>query len=142
MADIEQTAVRLLASREHSRKELERKLLSRSYTADEVEQVLDQLAAQGLQSDARYTEAYTHSRIQRGYGPLRIRAELKERGVSGVLVTEYLHDDPDLWLELLQATHDRKYGSDRTADRKEQAKRGRFLAHRGFSGEMIRQFLF
>jgi len=134
--------VRLLASREHSRKELERKLLSKSHAADDVEQVLDQLAAQGLQSDARYAEAYIHSRIQRGYGPLRIRAELKERGVSGGLIAGYLSDDPDLWREQLQDTHDRKYGSSRTTDRKEQAKRGRFLAHRGFSGEMISQLLF
>jgi regulatory protein len=107
-----------------------------------VEQVLDQLAAQGLQSDARYAEAYIHSRLQRGYGPLRIRVELKERGVSGALVAEYLHDDPGLWRERLQMTHDRKYGSARTTDRKEQARRARFLGHRGFSGEMICSFLF
>ena len=134
--------MRLLASREHSRKELERKLLSKSHAAAEVEQVLDQLAAQGLQSDARYAEAYIHSRIQRGYGPLRIRAELKERGVSGALMADYLCDDPDLWRDLLQTAHDRKYGSSRTTDRKEQARRARFLAYRGFSSGMIRQFLF
>jgi regulatory protein len=119
-----------------------RKLLSKSFDAESVEQALDQLALQGLQSDARYTEAYTHSRIKRGYGPLRIRAELKERGVSGVLIAEYLSDDPDLWREQLQATHDRKYGSAATSDRKEQAKRARFLTHRGFSSEMICQILF
>ena len=134
--------MRLLASREHSRKELERKLRSKSHDADEVGQVLDQLAAQGLQSDVRYTEAYIHSRMQRGYGPLRIRAELKERGVSGGLIADYLSDEPDLWREQLQETHDRKYGSGRTTDRKEQAKRARFLQHRGYSGEMISRFLF
>ncbi len=116
--------------------------MSRSHAAVEVEQVLDQLAAQGLQSDARYTEAYTHSRIERGYGPLRIRSELKERGISGALVAEYLSDDPDLWREQLQAVHDRKYGAATTGDRKEQAKRARFLMYRGFSSEMIRQILF
>jgi regulatory protein len=134
--------VRLLASREHSRKELARKLLSRSHAAAEVEQVLDQLAAQGLQSDARYAEAYIHSRLQRGYGPLRIRVELKERGVSGDLITDYLHDDPDLWWEQLHDIHDRKYGQDRATEQKERARRARFLAYRGFSGEMIRRFLF
>ncbi|MCF6282865.1 MAG: recombination regulator RecX [Candidatus Polarisedimenticolaceae bacterium] len=134
--------MRLLANREHSRKELERKLRSRSYAADDVEQVLDQLAAQGLQSDARYTEAYIHSRMQRGYGPLRIRVELKDRGISAALMADYLCDDPELWQNLLQTAHDRKYGSGRTTDRKEQAKRGRFLAYRGFSGEMISRFLF
>ena len=104
--------------------------------------MLDQLAAQGLQSDSRYTEAYIHQRIQRGYGPLRIRAELKERGISDALIADCLPDDPDLWQTQLQDAHDRKYGSNRATEHKEAARRVRFLAHRGFPGEMIRQFLF
>ena len=134
--------MRLLAVREHSCKELTRKLQNRSFGADEIEQVIDQLAQQGLQSDSRYTEAYIHSRMQRGYGPLRIRAELKERGLPGSLIAEYLHEEPDLWREQLRRVHDRKYGSGRTSDRKEMARRARFLEYRGFSSEMIRRFLF
>ncbi|HEY2977388.1 MAG TPA: recombination regulator RecX, partial [Burkholderiaceae bacterium] len=56
-------ALRWLSQREHSRQELRAKLLR--LAADEpldVEDLLDQLAAQGHLSDARFVEARVHAR--------------------------------------------------------------------------------
>jgi len=134
--------VRFLATREHSRQELERKLL-RHHPMHKVAQVLDELAAEGLQSDQRFTRQYIHSRRSRGYGPVRIRAELGERGIASQLIAQTLetYDNAD-WQQLMQEVARRKFGSDLAEDRRELARRGRFLASRGFPSWMISDYLF
>jgi regulatory protein len=104
--------------------------------------VLGALEHRGLLDDRRFTEMYIESRQHRGFGPLRIRAELRERGISERLIGEQLAEDPDVWAELLRRAHDKKYGRDRASDAREQARRMRFLQYRGFSPELIRGFLF
>ena len=129
---LERTAVGLLARREHSRAELLHKLTSRGYAAIEVELLLDRLAAQRLQSDARFTECYVRMRRGRGYGPQRIRAELRERGVAAELVelaldTQTTADTPridDIW--------HRKFAGQFPQDYRERARQMRFLQQRGF----------
>jgi len=135
------SAVRLLSTREHSRYELERKLL-RHYADEVVHQVLDELKRQGLQSDDRFTESYVHSRRNKGYGPLRIRAELSGKGVAEELIAAWLDESPDDWDKLMRRVANKKYGSDPPVDRKEMAKRGRFLASRGFPSWLINDYLF
>ena len=131
----------LLSLREHSRFELERKLLRRFDTAL-VQQVLQNLEQQGLQSDTRFAEQYVYSRRNRGYGPVRIRAELLERGVSEELITVWLDVPARDWQALMLEAVTKKFGDLPPADRKEMAKRGRFLSSRGFPSWMINDYLF
>jgi regulatory protein len=133
--------VRLLALREHSRLELSRKLLQRKADPTRLEQVLDQLQQDGLQSDERFTESFIEGRINRGQGPVRIRRELNERGVDASLIERYLQIYDGEWRELMARVHDAKFGSGQVRENKELAKRARFLEYRGFAGEMIRSFL-
>ena len=107
-----------------------------------MELVLDELAKAGLQSDARFTESYVDSRVRRGSGPQRIRAELRERGIDDSLIAETLDLYTEQWWEELRRVHDGKYGSEPPADRKEMARRARFLEYRGFPTDLIRQLLF
>lgn len=131
----------LLSLREHSRFELERKLLRRHEQAM-VQQVLQNLAQQGLQSDERFAEQYVYSRRNKGYGPLRIRAELREKGVAEDLISIWLDDPEQDWYALMLATAEKKFGGQPPADRKEMAKRGRFLSSRGFPSWIINDYLF
>lgn len=141
LAAAEEAAVRLLAAREHTRAELQRKLSGRGHPPEAVTAVLDDLADRGLQSDERYTEQYVALRMGKGYGPLRIRAELAERGVPEMLVQEWLDPrDPD-WHEHLREAARAKFGAGRPADRKEMARRARFLEYRGFPQDLIRRLL-
>src|SRR5689334_5576587 len=78
---IELTALRLLARREHSVEELRHKLLRRGYAATPVETVVRQLANRRLISDVRFAGALVRTRSARGYGPVRIRAELRRQGI-------------------------------------------------------------
>jgi len=139
---VRHAAVRLLAMREHSRAELVRKL-GRRYPSETVAQVLDELAAQGLQSDERFAEQYVHSRRNKGYGPLRIRAELAERGVADGLISRELDGFGNSeWQSLMQEVVQRKFGATSPEDRREMARRGRFLTSRGFPSWMINEYLF
>ena len=72
----------LLARREHSRLELSRKLLKRGFERPVVDQVLAYLTADGSLSEQRFQADYVNARINRGFGPLRISAELRDRGVA------------------------------------------------------------
>ncbi|WP_457669317.1 regulatory protein RecX [Thiolapillus sp.] len=131
----------LLSLREHSRFELEGKLLRR-FDTTLVQQVLQNLEQQGLQSDTRFAEQYVYSRRNRGYGPVRIRAELLERGVSEELITVWLDVPARDWQALMLEAVTKKFGDLPPADRKEMAKRGRFLSSRGFPSWMINDYLF
>ena len=95
------------------------------------------LQAEGLQSDERFTETYIHYRIEKGYGPLRIRQELRERGVPDEIVELCLEQlDPD-WQNFIAGVREKKFGKKSPADYKERAKQSRFLQYRGFTGEQI-----
>lgn len=122
-------------------RELRRKLHSRGFDEQGIDSILLQLSETGLQSDRRYTENYVANRAEKGYGPLRIRAELVERGVDESLIEVYLEGYAESWLSLMKRVHDRKFGNAAGGDQKVLAKKLRFLQHRGFPGELIRQFL-
>lgn len=92
-----------------------------------------------MQSDARYTESYVHSRGRRGFGPLRIKIELQERGVSPELVSSYVDFDDRVWLEVACKEYEKKFGTEATHSAKDRAKRMRFLQSRGFTGDIIQK---
>ncbi len=140
--DIKDAALRLLARREHSRKELLNKLTLKGYGKDAVMAVLDELARQGWQDDQRYAQSYARCRIQKGYGPVRIDYELRQNGIESVNLDEIVQQVAgSSWMDVLERVYSRKFKPDRAIDRHEWAKRSRFLVQRGFSGEMISALL-
>jgi regulatory protein len=134
-------ALRLLAAREHAAAELRHKLAARGWSAAEVEALLAVLSERGLLSDARFVESYVRERMAKGFGPRRIRAELRERGVADDQTDRWLPADDDAWVPILTAAHDRKFGKSPPADPGELARRARFLEYRGFSSAQIGRFL-
>lgn len=136
-----QRAIRLLASREHSRLQLFRKLIDKGFESEQVDSVLTLLAQQNLQSDERFTEDFIHSRINRGQGPIRIQAELRERGSSDELVNEYLDFSDAIWFERVDEVRRKRFGYALPEEYQARAKQARFLQHRGFTPEQIRRAL-
>ena len=134
-------ALRLLASREHSRRELERKLLARGYEAAIMVGVLDALTEAGLLSDERMAEAYVAGGLRKGFGPLRLRQELRERGLDEDLIGPVIGLSPGDWLELMSRVAARKFGPGPVTDRKELARRARFLEYRGFPPDLVGRYL-
>lgn len=103
--------------------------------------MLDRLAARGLLSDARMAEAYVEERLRKGFGPLRVRRELHERGVSDPLIDPHLDRTAGEWLAQMTEVHRRKFGPEPAADARDLARRARFLEYRGFPPELIGRFL-
>ena len=129
--------MRLLARREHSVQELCGKLSSRGYGASEIRQAVDELAGRGLVSDERFAEAFLRSRLERGQGPLRIRAQLKERGVAAGLIDVALGEAGVDWNRRAAAVRTGRFGESPPADRNEMARQARFLRGRGFSEAQV-----
>ena len=128
-------AVRLLARREHSSLELRRKLGDRGFPHDLIQSLLAELAAEGLQSDARFAEQYVRSRAERGFGPVRIEAELRERGIEDALVREHLDQGEWDWLAQADAARCKRFGAVLPQEWNDRARQARFLQTRGFGRE-------
>ena len=135
------SALRLLARREHSQYELRRKLKARGYGDRLVDELLAELITERLLSDTRYAEAMVTNRASRGYGPLRICMELRDRGVAEGIVDKVLQEAEVDWEERLRHTYDRKYGGIAVESFKTWASRAQFLKNRGFSVDAIRRVI-
>ena len=130
-------AVSLLAQREYSRQELTDKLTAAQASPEEVEQALAQLEAKGLVNDARVVETLVNRRSGK-LGASRLRQELQAKGVSAELVAETMAGLKDTELARAQAVWQKKFGQ-LAATSAERNKQARFLASRGFSGDVVRQ---
>jgi len=135
---IREAAMDYLSRREHATYELSQKLLAKGYESDDVSAALERLADQDLLSDSRFTEAFINQRINRGSGPLKIRAELRQKGISDAMIGTFLNERDVIWQEMALAVRAKKYGSEEPADIKERARQTRFLQSRGFSSEQTR----
>lgn len=136
-----QRAGALLARREHTRHELRQKLARHGAEADEVETALAQLAAGGLQSDARFAEHFVRAKVNKGQGPLKIRHALQARGVGPDLITEYLDAARIDWLAEARRVRTGKFGAAPPLDHASKARQARFLQGRGFAGDVIMEAL-
>lgn len=130
-------ALRLLSSREHSRAELERKLAPHAPDADQLVRVLDALQAKGFINEARVVESLVHRRAAQ-LGAARIKQELQAKGVQAVAVEMAMDQLRQTELERAREVWRKKFGEP-AADAAERAKQMRFLASRGFGGDVIRR---
>jgi regulatory protein len=137
-ADVRLAAMNFLARREHSVWELRRKL-KRRFTGDCVlDAQLSRLTEQNLQSDMRFAESYVRQRISRGYGPVRLREELHERGISRTDIAQIMEELEIDWRTHAIRVMQNKFGDLSPCDLKEEARRARFMQHRGFTAKHYR----
>lgn len=168
--ELRRASIDLLARREHSCEELRRKLSRRfgeRFSSNLIDCTLELLAKEGLQSDLRFAESYTRSRVDRGDGPFKIRSTLKERGVHQGLIEQVLDGDNWDWFALAADLFDRKFGHLHQADnqrlelddgdsetlsadqraaeyastQKQRAREARFLQSRGFPRHIISELI-
>ena len=160
-------ALKVLARREHSTVELRRKLgikasgpAATGHSEQHIARVIEVLVLDGSLSDERFASAYVRVRIAKGYGPLRIRMELLERGVPDRLAEEELTRPSEFWQQRAAAVCQRKFGalleelhaesgscsvslSDGEAEKQRKSSQlrwnrcARFLSQRGFPADLI-----
>ncbi len=135
-------ALRLLAGREHSRAELERKLKPHAQETGQLEQLaplLDELTARDFINEGRVVESLLNRRAAR-LGSARLRQELNQKGLGREDVEQAMAGLKSTELERARQLRLKKYGAE-VQDGKERARQMRFLMSRGFSAEIVRQAL-
>jgi regulatory protein len=132
-------ALALLARREHSRVELQRKLVAHAEEPQELIDLLDDLARRGWLSDTRFAEALVHDK-QAKFGSARLAYELRERGVEESVIRAQLDGLKESELERAHQVWQSKFGV-LPEDTKARAKQMRFLQSRGFSLDVIGKIL-
>ena len=133
-----QRALGLLVRREHSRKELVRKLEVRGVESDQATAAVERLAGEGWQDDARFAESLVRSRAATGYGPVYIRAELGTHGLGGDTIAAALGGFEGDWTALARDLVRRRIGPAGPAGLPQRRKAADLLARRGFSTDSIR----
>lgn len=131
-------ALGMLARREHSRRELKLKLRQKGYEGGEAGEALDRLGEQHYQDDDRFAEMLVRSRVSQGYGPMRVRAELKSHGLSDARIRAVLDEAEVDWDASAAAQLRRRFGAGSAPDRDEKARRAQFLLRRGFPAATVR----
>ena len=132
-------AMGLLARREHSGYELQTKLSRRGFSADTVSHVVERLTKNNYLSDSRFADAYARSRAGKGFGPLKIRAELAQRRVDSSLVDQALDLHRGEWIDNGVHWVEKKFGV--TVDRQTELKAYQAGMRRGFSHAQMREIL-
>jgi regulatory protein len=128
-------ALRLLSTREHSRVELERKLLKYEEEPGALAKVLDTLAAKDFINEDRVVASVLHRRSAK-LGTARIKHELQSKGLEPEAVAQAVIELKASEPERAFAVWRKKFGAPATTPA-ERAKQVRFLASRGFGGEAI-----
>lgn len=133
-------ALRLLARREHSRAELERKLAAYEEVPGTLAQALDALQAKDFINEQRVVESVVHRRAPR-LGAGRVRQELERKGLDREAVASAVAALAVTELARARSVWQKKFGGVAPVDATERARQMRFLASRGFNGEVVRRAL-
>ena len=137
IALIREAAITLLARREHSQSELLRKLEEKGFSSELCAQVVQQLQAEGYQSQRRFVEMWIKNRVAKYYGENKIRSELAQHQISTSMITEMLSESDVDWFELCLQSYEKKFGKNADFDWSVRQKQKRHLWHRGFTEEQI-----
>lgn len=133
-----QRALGLLVRREHSARELARKLELRGVETDEAQAVVEKLAEAGWQDDVRFAESLVRSRTGSGYGPAYICAELGMHGLGDEIISAAMDSFDGDWTENARDLLRRRHPQALTGDRDAQRKAADFLLRRGFGMMHVR----
>ena len=132
-------ALRFLARREHSRAELERKLVAHAAAGDDIDALMDDLAKRGWLSDVRYAEQVIRSKARR-FGPLKVAHELRGKGVDEETIAAGFRAAGDDGRARIEAVWRTRFVR-RASDAREHARQVRFLQGRGFALDDVLRFL-
>lgn len=134
-------AMKILSRRDHSRQELINKLQMKKYQLDDITPIIERLIIDNHLNETRFTESYIRWRRGRGFGPVKVALELKQRGISDDLIEQCIQANDDEWYSAAKNEKTKKFG-EQTADNFEQKMAmTKFLQYRGFNADHIQAIL-
>lgn len=135
-----QVAVGLLSRREHSARDLKRKLHARGVETEQADAALQRLQEVGLQDETRFAESLIRQRVAAGYGPRYIRAELGTHALDETIIDQVMAEAEVDWQEVAADLISRRFG-DQFDDPKQRRRAQSLLMRRGFDAEITRSVL-
>lgn len=143
--ELYQYAIFMLSRRDYSTSELQRRIERRiretekdSPTSPEcLPQVIERLLESQYLDDNRTIYSFFRSYLNKSYGPLRIRQELRLKGFPSEIIERVLEETDTDWYALCQDLKEKKFGTAKPKDFKERAKQIRYLQYRGFTSDYI-----
>lgn len=129
-------AADMIGSRALSKQELTRRLVKKGSGEADAQAAADWLEDIGAVDDAAYAAALARHYGQKGYGPARVREELRRRGVSRELWDSALEELPDP-AEILDRLIQKKCRGE-LSDPREKKRISDALLRRGFSWSEVR----
>ncbi len=138
MRTVRDVALRLLARREHSQKEMQQKLLQKGFALSDITPVLIKLQDDDLLSDQRFIDIFIRSKRRQGSGPLKICAELQKYGIDLNQVQASEEWQQTSWEVYALAVRTKRFGEAFPQTLQEKWQQTRFLQQRGFTPDQIR----
>jgi regulatory protein len=137
-------ALRLLESRDRARREVETRLRQQGFESEVITDTSAWLEHLGYLNDERFAQHYTAEKVRAGWGPRRIEAELRQKGIDRSTIKQVLEGGEDKaqaaieGYETLMALVRRRFGAQfaSDADTAERRLTG-YLARRGYDWETI-----
>ena len=130
-------ALRLLARRELSVKELRDRLIDREHPADEIERAIEHLLETKALDDGRVARAYARTASAvKGRGRVRVMRELHQMGIDNTTASEALAEvfaDVDERAAIAKALQKKLRGRPRIANALEHARLYQYLMRQGFT---------
>ena len=140
--DLRQRALAYLARREHSRRELARKLGRGGEGCEQdIATLLDKLAGAGLQSDQRFAASLIRTRMTSGHGPEWLRAEFRRHDLGAGAASALAAVEESEWRALASSARRKRFGDALPGAARELARQMRFLQYRGFTSDQVRHAL-
>lgn len=140
-----QTALRMLGRRDHGVQELKGKLQTKGYSPEAVQWAIDECIRFNYLDDEKYAAGFTRSAMRNGYGPMRIRQNLKAKGIDEILISAAIdtHYDNEQQSVVCRKVLEKKLKTttNQSDPTKLKAKLSRFLFNRGFKSNTIHQVI-
>lgn len=142
--ELYQYALFLLSRRDYGKAELFARMKRRMYEKNDgivdealIEGVLDKLNEQHFLDDDRVVGLLMQGYVRKGYGPLRIKQEMRQKGFAETLVDHHFSQLDVDWFDIASEVRCKKFGDEIPKDFKEKSKQIRYLQYRGFFGDMV-----
>lgn len=136
-----EVAVGYLSRRDHAEEELRQKLKTRGYSEQDIIEAIAYCQDYHWLDDARYVATMMQNGVAKGWGALRIKQEMKMKGVHDTIVSQVFEESDIDWYKQARDVAQRKFGDSEIDTPKEKARRFRFMQYRGFDFEQIKYAL-
>ena len=140
MTDCREYALRLIAFKDRTKKELLSKLKEKNYEEIQIEETVEFLICYGYINDKKYAEKFVIDAINlKKWGKQRIESELLRRGISKDIIRRAIESFcPQDMRESLTEQMKSRYENADLSDIKERTRIFNYYARRGFSCEEIK----